>query len=298
MKMYELEGELLKIGIAGVGAELKSMVKKATGTEYMWSADPKYWGKTSPVLFPFVGRLKGYQYTYQGKTYKPTPHGFAKDMEFELLSQNADTLHFGIKSSEETKEVYPFDFEFETIYKIKDNVVEITFVVTNTGDTDMYYSLGAHPGFACPLDLNKNKRSDYYIRFENGDKKLDKVVSHCVDTTVGLVNNQYKDYELDNGVLPIEDDMFDNDALVLEGNQVTGISLLDENRNTYVTVEMDAPIYGIWSAVPHGSPFVCIEPWLGRCDAVDYDGKFEERKYQSTLKPGEIFKTSYTITVA
>ncbi len=298
MKMYELEGELLKIGIAATGAELKSLVKKETGTEYMWSADPEYWGKTSPVLFPFVGRLKGYQYTYQGKTYKSPVHGFAKDMEFALLSQTKDTLHFGIKSTEETREVYPFDFEFETIYTVKGKIIEVTFVVTNTGNENMYYSLGAHPGFACPLDRTRSKRSDYYIRFENGDKQLDKVVSRGVDTTVGLVNDQYKDYELENGVLPIADDLFDNDALVLEGNQVTGISLLDENKIPYVTVEMDAPIYGIWSAIPHGSPFVCIEPWLGRCDSVDYDGRFEDRKYQSTLKPGEIFKTSYTITVA
>lgn len=52
MALYELKGDKLKIQVESVGAELKSLVDLTNGQEYMWSADPEFWGRTSPVLFP------------------------------------------------------------------------------------------------------------------------------------------------------------------------------------------------------------------------------------------------------
>ena len=56
--MHILENKDLKIAIKNHGAELSSIQKKATNTEYLWQADPAYWGRHAPVLFPIVGRLK------------------------------------------------------------------------------------------------------------------------------------------------------------------------------------------------------------------------------------------------
>ncbi len=297
--MYELKGDVLSIGVDGLGAELKSLKKNATGHEYMWSADPAFWNKTSPVLFPFVGRMNGQQYNYKGKTYTAALHGFAKDMEFKLLERTEDTLRFGITDTEETRANYPFTFEFEIIYKLKGNQVEVTYIVNNTGDEEMLFSLGGHPGFVCPPEGDTGKRADCFIRFEHTKKGVpEKVVSRGVDLSVGLVNDEYTDYILDNGDLPIADDLFKGDALVLEGNQVNRVSLLDSKRIPYVTLDMEAPIYGIWSCLVPGAPYVCIEPWLGRCDAVGFDGNFEDREYQNTLAARDKFITTFTITIA
>lgn len=57
---YILENETLKVEVESFGAELKSVYSKAEDKEYMWYADSKYWGRTSPVLFPLVPILHSY----------------------------------------------------------------------------------------------------------------------------------------------------------------------------------------------------------------------------------------------
>lgn len=295
MAMHELKGDLLSIAVATKGAELKSL--KMNEREYMWSADPQVWPRTSPVLFPFVGRLRGQQYTYNGVTYNPPVHGFARDAEFELINRSDNSLRFGMKDSDATKQVYPFSFEFEIIYTLDGNKLKVTYVVKNKGREEMMFSLGGHPGFVCP-PAGVEKRSQCYIRFEKGDVCLEKIVSRGVDMNTGLVTYEYSDYILEDGNLAIADDLFKNDALVIENSQVNKVSLLDSDKNPYVTLEMDAPIYGIWSGVKPGAPFICIEPWFGRCDAIDFDGDLNMREHQNILKAGEEFKTEFTVTIA
>lgn len=310
MAIYELKGESLSIRVEGKGAELKSLTDNRTGEEYMWNADLEFWPRTSPVLFPFVGRLKGQQYTYREKTYTAPVHGFARDMEFELLEQTKDSMRFGIKDTEQTREVYPFFFSFEILYKLEGKELKVTFLVKNEGDDELFFSLGAHPGFVCPRSSlqGEEKRSDCYIRFAmvssgNGgsageDAGVDKLISRGVDMDTGLVNEEYTEYALQDGALLIADDLFKQDALVLEKNQVNQVALLDSKKNPYVTLTMDAPVYGIWSSVKPGAPFICIEPWFGRCDALCFEGGLEEREYQNRLESGEIFETEYTVTIA
>lgn len=294
--MYELKGEALTIQVEGKGAELKSLKENADGTEYMWSADPKYWSRTSPVLFPFVGRLKGKQYVYRGKTYEMTPHGFARDMEFALLAQTEDSLRFGIRDTEETRAVYPFSFAFEICYSLSGKELKVSFLVRNEGEEEMFFSLGAHPGFVCPKPEGGKavcRRSECFIGFDEEEQ----IVSRGVDIHTGLVSDRYTTYQLEDGLLPIADNLFENDALVLEGEQVHRVSLMNADRKPYVTLKMDAPVYGIWSNVDPEAPFICIEPWFGRCDAWNFEGSLEEREYQTRLAAGEVFETAYTVTL-
>src|ERR1700690_1258731 len=82
--MFTIENELLKVIINAKGAELQSIFHKTHQLEYMWSGDPAFWAKKSPVLFPIVGTLKNDTYFYNNKPYKLGRHGFARDMEFEI----------------------------------------------------------------------------------------------------------------------------------------------------------------------------------------------------------------------
>lgn len=294
--MYELKGEALTIQVEGKGAELKSLKENAGGMEYLWNADPKYWPRTSPVLFPFVGRLRGKQYTYRGKAYEMTPHGFARDMEFALLERTENSLRFGIRDTKETRKVYPFSFSFEICYSLSGKELKVSFLVQNEGKEEMFFSLGAHPGFFCPKpEAGKEvcKRSQCFIGFDGKEQ----IVSRGVDMNTGLVIDQYTTYSLEDGLLPIADDLFENDALVLEDGQVKSVSLLNADKKPYVTLRMDAPVYGIWSSVDPKAPFICIEPWFGRCDSWDFEGSLEEREYQTRLKGGEKFETAYTVTL-
>ena len=89
MAFYQISNEQISIQVDSMGAELKSLKKKDTDTEYMWEGDPAYWKRTSPVLFPLVGSLREGSFLLDGKRYPMGQHGFARDMEFQLKSQVA-----------------------------------------------------------------------------------------------------------------------------------------------------------------------------------------------------------------
>ena len=72
--------------IISKGAELKSL--RVGGRELMWRADPAFWGKTSPLLFPMIGTLKDGKTIINGAEYRITKHGFARDLE--LTPEDAD----------------------------------------------------------------------------------------------------------------------------------------------------------------------------------------------------------------
>src|SRR5438094_8650800 len=100
--MYNIQNDSLKVGIDEKGAELKSIVLRISNLEYMWSGDPAYWAKTSPVLFPIVGTLKGNRYFFNDKPYNLSRHGFARDKTFSVTEHSEDAITFSIQSDEST----------------------------------------------------------------------------------------------------------------------------------------------------------------------------------------------------
>ena len=148
---YVLENDTLRVEIDSFGAELKSVKRKSDGKEYMWYADKKYWGRTSPVLFPFVGNCRNKEYRYGGKTYAIGQHGFARDMEHTMESQTADTIWFSLHSNEETMEKYPFAFVLKIGYNLTGNELKVMWKVENPDTKTLYFSIGAHPAFLCPV---------------------------------------------------------------------------------------------------------------------------------------------------
>ena len=121
----KLENESLELTINSFGAELKSITGKETGTQYLWDADEKYWKRSAPVLFPFVGSLKDKKFTVDGTDYPMGQHGFARDMEFELVSQTKDEAWFSLKSNDETLAKYPFEFVLEIGYKLSGSEIKV-----------------------------------------------------------------------------------------------------------------------------------------------------------------------------
>lgn len=290
-----LKNKTMEIGVNFHGAELKSMKKLSTGMEYLWCADPAYWGRTAPVLFPFVGSLKNKTYRYEGKEYGIGQHGFGRDRDFKLLRQTEDTLWFGLSDDEETLEKFPFHFQLEIGYQLLENGVKVLWKVKNTDDKELYFSIGAHPAFNCPL--GDGKPTECSIRFQNKDGENIKEFSRTVLGQAGLVTDRYETVELQDGDLKITEHLFDIDTFIIEDNQVQKVSLINPEGEVYLTVTFDAPIVGVWSPVGKNAPFVCIEPWYGRCDCENFDGELKDREWGNTLAPGACFEVSYEITV-
>ena len=290
MARFSLESDKIRIEIDSHGAELKSLVKKETGAEYMWCADAKYWGRTSPVLFPVVGNVSSEQYRTKGKTFDMGQHGFARDMEFTLESQTDNEIWFVLRSNEETLAKYPYEFVLKLGYRLDGAKVEVLWHVENPSEEELPFAIGGHPAFYCPV-TSGGKQSDCYIQFDvAGSLKCSTIDGY-------LVGDRVDTYELEDGMLRIDEHLFDNDALIIEKQNIKKVSLCDPKKQAFLTIEMDAPLFGIWRPADPGAPFICIEPWYGRSDRIGYAGELRDREYENVLAAGENWDAGYTILV-
>ncbi len=274
----------LAVQIASIGAELRSVTDLTSGREYMWSGDAKYWPRVSPVLFPVVGNYLDHKSIYKGKTYTLGQHGFARDMEFSLKEQTENCLRLVLTDTEETLKVYPFRFELEIVYVLNGRDLLVNWIVRNTNDAEMYFSIGAHPGFVC--DLEKDT-----LYFETPDTTL------TVEYLDGMcVGNEVKEMNLTDGILRLTPELFDSDALIIENDSISAVRLQHADGHGNVHVAFRTPAVGIWSPTGLHAPFVCIEPWYGRADRITSDKMLENRELGNRLGIGEVFDRSYTIT--
>lgn len=284
-----LKNDILTVEIASHGAELQSITDNKTGHQYLWQGDKAFWGRRSPVLFPIVGAVWDGKYLMDGVEYPLGQHGFARDCEFEVVADGpSDEAWFILKADERTLKLYPRLFSLKIGYRLEGERLTVMWEVENTGDREMAFQIGAHPAFNYP-GFDEADGVHGYFMFDR------RALTRQTITEKGCVGDGETGIFLDeDGMLPLTSETFEKDALIFAGNQVRRVSLLDKNRVPYLSLLFDAPLVGLWS--PSASaPFVCIEPWWGRCDSVGFSGDFTTREYVNTLAPAQTFKASYTI---
>ena len=290
--MQTLKNEMLTIQISEHGAELQSIRKG--NHEYLWQGNPEYWGRRSPVLFPIVGSVWEKCFRVDGKVYEMGQHGFARDMDFELVSVTDTEAWYRLESSEKTLAAYPWPFVLEIGYRLEGSSVEVLWKVTNPGETEMYFQIGAHPAFNYPgYDPDAVDRG--VVAFDRNDnlQRSGFKGKGCVDPQA-----RFPIPLSDDGMFRLKRDTFDDiDTLMLENDQVHKVVFLKNDSSPYLTVTFDAPVVAIWSPPKRNAPFFCIEPWYGRCDRADFTGEFKDRDWVNALASGATFAASYTITL-
>lgn len=291
MGQHILKNEFLSITVNDLGAELSSIISTQTGRSYLWNADQAYWRRHSPILFPIVGSLKGRSYLYDGQQYSMSQHGFARDMNFECIEVSETSIKHRLTSTAETMQQYPFTFILDITYQLRGNSIQVIWDVTNTDTKEMPFSIGGHPAFNCPL-TSEEKQNDYYIKFDTTSPLTIRKINED-----GLAKEDTYTLPLEGSLLAIHQHLFDEDALVIEDNQSHSVALLTPDKKPYVTVDFDAPLFGIWSPAKKDAPFICIEPWYGRCDSENYEDILENRAWGNHCAPDEVFHTSYTIII-
>ncbi len=286
--MYNIQSRQLNVSIAAQGAELKSVYNKETGLEYMWSADPAFWAKTSPVLFPIVGALKDGKYNYNGKEYRLPRHGFAREKEFEVTEQSDNSITFALQSNEETEKVYPFAFLFSLQYIVQDNVLTVSYTVKNTGDEEMFFSIGGHPAFGLPL-VDGTEYSDYMLRFETKE-----TAGRWPISKDGLIQKEPQPLLKDANELRLSKDLFKADAVVLKHLRSTKIDLVSDKTPHGLSFLFDGfPYLGLWAAP--GADFLCIEPWCGIADSVEASGELKDKEGINKLEGGKEFSVAWMV---
>lgn len=286
-----IQNSFLTISVNSYGAELCSICNNKTGWEYLWQADPTYWKRHSPVLFPIVGSVWNGKYRENGLTYSMSQHGFARDMEFVLIKHTDNELRYRLVDNEVTHEKYPYCFELEIGYRLIDSEIQVMWQVHNPADIDMNFQIGAHPAFNFKNYDEQAEVQGYFALNPQTDSLQLTVIGEK-----GCVVPEKKNYELPNGEISIRKTTFNGDALVFENNQVNEVTLMDASHKPYVQLSFDAPVVGLWSPAQDSyAPFVCIEPWYGRCDTVNYTDSFQNKDWMQHLAPKGTFNSTYSI---
>lgn len=272
----------LSATIDTLGAELLSLVKN--NKNFIWTVDETYWNKTSPVLFPIVGRLKNDSFTFNGSSYPLPRHGFARNMEFSFDKKSEHQVIFELNETEETKANYPFDFKLLMAYTLMDNELVIEYFVRNQSDEVLPFSIGAHPAFAIEGNFE-----EYSLQFN----KEDSFETHHLENE--SFNGKTTLVASENNAISLNYALFEKDALVfkqLKSNEVV-LKHLDKN---ILKVNFDHfPYLGIWTKP--NAPFLCLEPWCGLADSIDHNGNLEEKEGINHLPAGEDFLRAIRIEI-
>ena len=339
--MKTLKNTALTLNISLHGAELTS-IRDSFGREFLWQADPAFWKRHSPVLFPIVGSLWDKHFRVNGREYEMGQHGFARDMDFRLVSEREDEMWFELKSSPETLAKYPYKFTLRIGYRLEANKIHVMWEVSGDDSQTMWFQIGAHPAFylprfvyggsaACASDSSRHSdpesgapnlaassASGSGSAGSGADSDSGRTGRGCfrlygrgADGVVPLESFRYikvsekqctdisdvQELNTPGGVMPLDDHTFDIGAYIIGDSQVCRVDLVSTTGLRCVSLEFDTPLVGLWAPSAKDVPFVCIEPWYGRCDRVGFTGEFSERDCVNSLSPGQVFRASYTIIV-
>ena len=289
--IYTLENENIRVVASSNGGELNSIKKINDETEYLWNGDEKYWKYHAPVLFPIVGKVNGGKYKVDGIEYELPQHGLARTREFKLIEKSESRIVFELQYDEETLKVYPFKFVLRIGYTLMEYGVETSYEVINNDNKDIYFSIGGHPAYMCPINQGESFE-DYYFEFDKVEKS-----SKILLSSNGLFTKNTELIMNNDKELPLNIEMFKDDAIIFNDLKSNKISLKSRKSDKSITMDFSGfPYLGLWTK-PTGAPFVCIEPWFGHADYEDFNGDFKDKEGINKLAVGERFKAAYLVTV-
>lgn len=287
--MHILENSDLIIESKNSGAELTRIYSKKYNKEILWNGDSAFWGRHSPILFPIVGRLKDNETYIEDKLYNMSQHGFARDMEFEVIDETNSSIIYKLQSNEESKKFYPYEFELLIKYTLEKGKLNIKWEVKNIDSREIYFSIGAHPAFNIS---SREELSNYYIEFK------------CKDNVnqISLEGPYYNEIKSISNLetLELNPKSFEKDAIIF--TNIDELSIKNKKEDNYIKVSLeDFPLVGIWSPYYKDenltAPFICIEPWYGLADSVNSDKIYKNKKFINKLNVGETFTTDYAIEI-
>ena len=290
--MYLLENEYLKVSIADKGAELCSVYDKENEFERIWNADKSVWDRHAPILFPFVGKVVDGVYRIDDKLYEmKTQHGFARDIDFELVEQTNSSITQKLTSTDTTKKIYPYDFELYVTHEFdveNPRVLRVKWEVKNTGSELMYYAIGGHPGFALPIKESKEKE-EFFIGFPEREE----LTYITIDVEKGLaIPEETYTLKTENGLVKFFDTIYK--TLIFDYQNIEKVSIAKPDKTPYVTMDCrECPFLGIWTKT--SGNFICLEPWVGRTDNKGFSGTLKEKTGEQTLNAGEVANFSYSM---
>ena len=285
----KLENERFEVTFVEKGGEIFSFTNKETGMQYMWQGDSENWSGKNPSLFPLVGNTFSGDYQIDGKTYAMKNHGLIRYATLNCVKNDGNEVVMVLDSNEETLKQYPFAFHYEIHYTLDGNKLTITYNITNTGDQEMPFTFGLHPGFNCPL-CEGEKFEDYTLSFSNEEHMQQLVFDGKKEKPYELVDVNFKDMKCNY-------DDFEKYLTIIYKNPKSAYLSCTGPKGHGVRVSLTGyPYVAIWTP-KRNAPFICLEPWYGHADFSAVKEDFYHREGTMLLSPTNTFTTSYTIEV-
>lgn len=281
--LITLNNQTVSAAIDSMGAQLISL-KDASGKEYIWQRDPKFWARCSPLLFPAIGNSRDGKTVIEDTVYEMPKHGFCKETDFEIRDQKESSVTFVISDNEYTKSMYPYEFRLSLTYTLTEDGISMDYQVENRDSRVIYYCLGAHPGFNCPLEDGEHFE-DYQLEFEQKET----LSAMVYDLEKLHFDSEWRIPVLnDSHIVPLDYRLFDRDALYFDELASRKVSIV--HRNTRHGIEVDYRDFSsvaFWTPTAANAPLICVEPWNGSAIRSNEDDYFVHKKDVQKLACGE-----------
>ena len=296
-EIISISSDSLTVSIDAMGAQLMSLQKGES--EYLWQGDSNWWPRRAPILFPIVGVLKDGKAESAEGTVSLARHGLARLNQFEVVEKSDSSVTLQLKSTEETRKSYPYDFELRLIFSVSDDTLTQTYEVTNRGNVVLPFTLGAHPAFNIPVPgVEAASLDQYSLLFTRSWTSFGPSI-----TDEGLCDYATpQKLIVDSDTLPLSWELIDREKTItledVPDRRITLAANVEASSEAH-GIQMDFEGFdylGIWSAAP-GCPFVALEPWCGIADTVDCDGIFEHKPGIISLEPGQSIAKTMNIRV-
>lgn len=289
--IYTIKNDKIEVSVEDLGAQMRS-IKDATGKEYLWQGDEKYWNGSAPNLFPYIARLTEGKYILKGRTYEMPKHGFLRNSVLKLKEKTQTKMVFSLTDSEETYKMYPYHFEIKVKYELFENELKVSYNVANKDKKVMYFGVGGHPGFQVPVE-KELFFEDYFIEFAKGtDMKRVGMSEDC------FVTGKDEAFPLEeNRRLYLHHNLFDDDAIILK-DAPSKVVLASEKGSARIEMETSHLEYlGIWHKPASDAPYVCIEPWSSLPSQKDIIEDLEKQDNLVSLKPDGYYTGFFKVKI-
>jgi aldose 1-epimerase len=226
-----------------------------------------------PILFPFPNRIRDGKFSFRGQRYAVDPprHGFVRDKSWTVVGtgsseQDGAWITSSLDAAQYAEKIlkqFPFPFQIEVTYRLKNSRLEMETRVKNTGRQEMPLGFGIHPYFRLPekgaVTVPANKRWELADSLPTGnqlDVKEDYDLRRAKDLNGLTLDDIFSD------VKP------DSDGLVR-------CVLDDQQKGIKTFVEFDAAQfpYVVVYTPPAPRRAICIEPNTCPTDAFNLQEK-------------------------
>jgi galactose mutarotase-like enzyme len=244
------------------------------------------------VCFPLMGFLPDNTYILDGKEYTMGVHGFAQDREFGVAEKSEDRVCYELLDDSETYRQYPWHFRFRLIYSVEGDTLKTEYQVENRDTKDLYFSVGGHPRYTCPIDP-KSRFEDYGIEFEKPEDIRTIVKSY------GPLENIEKCFSADGKRIRLDYSMFSKGCFCFHPYNSSELVLKSEKNNRGIRIRPSGASHLQFWTTP-GAPFLAIEPFYGSTSSLPArkeDSDWKGRPGTLHIPPGETYTCAHYVTI-